>query len=164
VLAPHDPEEMIASYRRDLDAGVSVTRTVLTNFRKAFATDWSPFRKGKWDDPADTSVPLADLQRLSGVLTAVPANFKLHSRVEKIIADRRQMGEGRLPLDWGMAENLAYATLLENGFAVRISGQDSGRGTFFHRHAVLHDQNREKWDAGVYLPSRTYPANSRISW
>ncbi len=152
VLASHDPEEMIAAYRRDLDAGVSVTRTVLTNFRKAYATDWSPFRKSKWDDPADTSVPLADLQRLSGVLTAVPANFKLHSRVEKIIADRRQMGEGRLPLDWGMAENLAYATLLENGFAVRISGQDSGRGTFFHRHAVLHDQNREKWDAGVYVP------------
>jgi 2-oxoglutarate dehydrogenase E1 component len=152
VLAPHDPEEMIAAYRRDLDAGVSVTRTVLTDFRKAYATDWSPFRKGKWDDPADTSVPLADLQRLAGVLTAIPADFKLHSRVEKVIADRRQMGEGRLPLDWGMAENLAYASLLENGFAVRISGQDSGRGTFFHRHAVLHDQNREKWDAGVYVP------------
>ena len=159
ILEPHDAEEMIAAYRRDLDAGISVTKTVLTNFRKSFATDWSPFRKGKWDDPADTSVPLADLQRLSGVLTTVPADFKLHSRVEKIIADRCRMGEGRLPLDWGMAENLAYATLLENGFAVRISGQDSGRGTFFHRHAVLHDQNREKWDAGVYLPLQNLSDN-----
>ncbi|HUW50149.1 MAG TPA: 2-oxoglutarate dehydrogenase E1 component [Sulfuricella sp.] len=152
VLEPHDPEEMIAAYRRDLDAGVSVTRTVLSNFRKSFATDWSPFKNGKWNDPANTAVPLADLQRLSGVLTSVPPNFKLHSRVEKIIVDRRQMGEGRLALDWGMAENLAYASLLENGFAVRLSGQDSGRGTFFHRHAVLHDQNREKWDAGIHVP------------
>jgi 2-oxoglutarate dehydrogenase E1 component len=158
VLAPHDAEEIVAAYRRDLDAGVSVTKTVLTNFKKAFATDWSPFRKGKWNDPASTTVPRADLQRLSGVLTAIPANFKLHPRVDKIIADRRQMGEGKQPLDWGMAENLAYATLLENGFAVRISGQDSGRGTFFHRHAVLHDQNREKWDAGVYIPLQNISA------
>jgi len=72
--------------------------------------------------------------------------------VEKIIADRRLMGQGKLPVDWGMAENLAYASLLKDGYSVRISGQDSGRGTFFHRHAVLHDQNREKWDDGGYLP------------
>ena len=152
VLAPHDAEEMIESYRRDLDAGVAVTKTVLTNFKQSYATDWSPFRAGKWDDPAHTAVPMADLRRLSGALTTVPEHFKLHSRVDKIIADRRLMGQGKLPLDWGMAENLAYASLLENGYAVRISGQDSGRGTFFHRHAVLHDQNREKWDAGAYLP------------
>ncbi len=159
VLSPHDPDEMVAAYRADLDAGVSVTKTVLTNFKKSFATDWSPFRKGKWSDSVSTEVPLADLQRLSGVLTTIPPDFKLHSRVEKIVADRRLMGEGKLPLDWGMAENLAYATLLENGFAVRLSGQDSGRGTFFHRHAVWHDQNREKWDAGVYLPLQNISEN-----
>ncbi len=159
VLSLHDPDEMVAAYRADLDAGVSVTKTVLTNFKKSFATDWSPFKKGKWNDPVSTEVPLADLQRLSGVLTTIPPDFKLHSRVEKIIADRRLMGEGKLPLDWGMAENLAYATLLENGFAVRLSGQDSGRGTFFHRHAVWHDQNREKWDAGVYLPLQNISEN-----
>ncbi|MBU1689123.1 MAG: 2-oxoglutarate dehydrogenase E1 component [Gammaproteobacteria bacterium] len=159
VLSPHDPEEMIAAYRRDLDAGVSVNRSVLTNFKQSFATDWAPFKKGKWTDPANTSVPKADLRRLSGVLTTTPPNFKLHPRVEKIIADRRLMGEGKLPLDWGMAENLAYATLLENGFAVRLSGQDSGRGTFFHRHAVLHDQNREKWDDGAYLPLQNIAEN-----
>jgi 2-oxoglutarate dehydrogenase E1 component len=73
-------------------------------------------------------------------------------RVEKVIADRRAMGGGTLPLDWGMAETLAYATLVDQGYGVRLSGQDTGRGTFSHRHAVLHDQNREKWDAGIWVP------------
>ena len=73
--------------------------------------------------------------------------------MEKVIADRRAMGEGKLPLDWGMGETLAYATLLDDGYGVRLSGQDVGRGTFSHRHAVLHDQNREKWDYG-HLRSR----------
>ena len=82
----------------------------------------------------------------------MPADFKLHPRVEKVIADRRAMGEGKLPLDWGMGETLAYATLLDQGYGVRISGQDVGRGTFSHRHAVLHDQNREKWDSGTWIP------------
>ena len=69
-----------------------------------------------------------------------------------MIADRRAMGEGKLPLDWGMGETLAYATLLDDGYGVRLSGEDVGRGTFSHRHAVLHDQNREKWDSGTWVP------------
>jgi 2-oxoglutarate dehydrogenase E1 component len=82
----------------------------------------------------------------------VPENFKLHSLVEKVLADRAKMGQGELNLDWGMGEHLAYASLLASGYAVRLSGQDAGRGTFVHRHAVLHDQNRERWDQGIYLP------------
>ena len=82
----------------------------------------------------------------------MPADFKLHSRVEKMMADRRAMVEGKLPLDWGMGEMLAYATLVDQDYGVRISGQDVGRGTFSHRHAVLHDQNREKWDSGNWVP------------
>src|SRR4030067_2796540 len=99
-------------------------------------------------------LPLADLKMLAEKLTTIPPHFKLHPRVEKIIADRRLMGQGKMLLDWGMAENLAYASLLRDGFSVRISGQDSGRGTFFHRHAVLHDQNRERWVSGEYVPLR----------
>jgi len=152
VIAPGEPEKLIEDFRKALDAGVIPSRPVLTNFKQAFATYWAPFKSSNWNAPADTAVPKKELKRLTGKLTTVPDNFKLHPRVEKILADRKLMGEGKLALDWGMAENLAYATLLENGYGVRISGQDSGRGTFFHRHAVLHDQNREKWDAGEYIP------------
>ncbi|MDP3637736.1 MAG: 2-oxoglutarate dehydrogenase E1 component, partial [Azonexus sp.] len=85
-------------------------------------------------------------------LTTFPEGYVLHSRVKKIADDRAAMGEGKLPVDWGMAENLAYASLLVSGYGVRISGEDVGRGTFFHRHAAFHDQNRESWDEGTYHP------------
>jgi 2-oxoglutarate dehydrogenase E1 component len=68
------------------------------------------------------------------------------------MADRRAMVEGKLPVDWGMGEILSYATLLDQNFGVRMSGEDIGRGTFSHRHVVLHDQNREKWDLGTWIP------------
>jgi 2-oxoglutarate dehydrogenase E1 component len=125
---------------------------VLSNFQRNFAVDWAPFMNAKWTDHADTSVPMAELQKLAERMTQVPEGFKLHPTVERVMQARREMGQGKKMLDWGMAENLAYATLLANGYAVRLSGQDSGRGTFAHRHAVLHDQNREKWDAGSYTP------------
>src|SRR5690606_19123030 len=85
-------------------------------------------------------------------ITTLPAGLKLHSLVERVINDRRAMINGDQPLDWGMGEHMAFATLVASGFGVRLSGQDSGRGTFTHRHAVLHDQNREKWDQGAYIP------------
>jgi 2-oxoglutarate dehydrogenase E1 component len=125
---------------------------VLTNYKSKFAVDWSAFLNRKWTDHADTGVPLAELKRLAERITTVPANFKPHTLVEKVLADRRAMGEGKAPLDWGMGEHLAYASLVASGYPVRLTGQDSGRGTFTHRHAVLHDQNREKWDEGTYVP------------
>src|SRR5258708_28256288 len=91
------------------------------------AVDWAPYRNTKWNENDDTTLPLAELQMLAEKLTSIPSNFKLHPRVEKIIADRRLMGQGKMPVDWGMAENLAYASLLKDGFAVRFSGQDSSR-------------------------------------
>jgi len=152
VIAGDEADKMVATYRQAMDGGYHTNKTILSNFKPPFAVDWSKYKNTRWDENDDTTLPLADLQMLSERLTAIPPNFKLHPRVEKIIADRRLMGQGKLPVDWGMAENLAYASLLKDGFSVRISGQDCGRGTFFHRHAVLHDQNREKWDAGSYIP------------
>src|SRR5690606_30935349 len=105
-----------------------------------------------WTDACDTRFPKARLAELAAKVATVPPEFKLHSRVERVVADRRLMGEGRMPLDWGMGETLAYATLLDEGYGVRLSGEDVGRGTFSHRHAVLHDQNREKWDSGTFVP------------
>ncbi len=152
VIGPDDADQIMMSYRQALEAGYHTNKTILSNYKPPFAVNWSPYKNTKWNENDDTTLPLADLQALAEKLTTIPPTFKLHPRVEKIIADRRLMGQGKLPVDWGMAENLAYASLLKDGFAVRISGQDSSRGTFFHRHAVLHDQNREKWDSGTYTP------------
>jgi len=152
VIKQEDQDQMIKAYRAALDGGYHTNKTILSNYRPPYAVNWEKFKGAKWNEKVDTAVPTAELKSLADKLTAIPADFKLHPRVEKVIADRRQMGQGKLPLDWGMAENLAYASLLRDGYAVRISGQDSGRGTFFHRHAVLHDQARARWDAGTWVP------------
>ncbi|MGE5757530.1 MAG: 2-oxoglutarate dehydrogenase E1 component, partial [Sideroxydans sp.] len=153
VLAKGDPEAMVAEYRRAMDAGHNPIQPVLTGFKLEHAVSWSRFSgDNSWRTPAVTSLTREQLQQLAERLVAIPENFKLHPRVEKIIADRVAMGKGELPLDWGMAENLAYASLVAEGYPVRLSGEDCGRGTFFHRHAVLHDQNREQWDKGIHIP------------
>jgi len=152
VISAGDADAMIATYRQAMDKGYHTNTTILSNYKPPFAVDWARFVGRHWADEADTTVPRQRLNELAKRVTDVPADFKLHPRVEKVIADRRAMGEGAMPLDWGMAETLAYATLLDQGYGVRLSGQDTARGTFSHRHAVLHDQNREKWDAGIWVP------------
>jgi 2-oxoglutarate dehydrogenase E1 component len=145
-------DELVASVRGALDAGKPTNSKILYGLKPALAVDWAPYMKVEWRRAAETAVPLAKLKELAKRLTDIPANFKLHPSVERLLAARREMGEGKQQLDWGMAENLAYASLVDEGHGVRLSGQDCGRGTFAHRHAVLHDQNREKWDSGVYVP------------
>jgi 2-oxoglutarate dehydrogenase E1 component len=152
VVGADDPEAMIKHYRDTLDAGQQTVSPVLSNFKSKFAVDWAPFLNAKWTDAADTNVPLEELQRLSERITSIPEGFKLHPTVARVIEARKQMAAGKQPVDWGMAETLSYASLLSNGYDVRLSGQDMGRGTFAHRHAVLHDQDRERWDQGSYIP------------
>jgi 2-oxoglutarate dehydrogenase E1 component len=152
LIGADEAEQMIRHYRATLDAGKQTVSPVLSNFRSKFAVDWAPFLNSKWTDAADTHVPLAELQRLTERVTTVPPDFKLHPTVARVIEARRQMAAGKLAVDWGMAETLAYASLLSNGYDVRLSGQDSARGTFAHRHAVLHDQERERWDEGSFVP------------
>ena len=152
VVGEAEPEALIRAYRDTLDAGQQTVSPVLSNFKSKFAVDWAPFLGAKWTDAADTHVPLAELQRLAERVTSLPEGFKVHPTVMRVIEARKQMAAGKLAVDWGMAETLAYASLLANGYDVRLSGQDSGRGTFAHRHAVLHDQDRERWDQGSYLP------------
>ncbi len=155
VIGAEEGGAMVAAYRQAMDEGRNSIQPALEQSVSKLLTDWTRFKEDtKWDTPVDTSVPLERLQQLSIPLTTVPENFALHSRVQKIVDDRRAMARGELPLDWGMAENLAYATLLTEGYPVRLSGQDSQRGTFFHRHATWHDQNRIKWHEGAYTPLR----------
>ena len=152
VCSGDEVDKMIADYRAALDEGELLEHPALPGYKPQFAVDWTPFLNRKYTDKCDTTVPMTELKRLATAITTVPDGFKLHSRVKKIVDDRRKMGEGELPVDWGMGENLAYASLLVQGLGVRISGEDVGRGTFFHRHGVLHDQNREHWSEGAYIP------------
>jgi 2-oxoglutarate dehydrogenase E1 component len=152
IVTADEADGMIATYRAAMDKGYHTNTTVLANYKPPFIVDWSPYKNRHWTDAADTTVPMTRLKELGIKATTVPPEFKLHPRVEKIMADRRAMVEGKQPIDWGMGEILAYATLLDQNFGVRISGEDVGRGTFSHRHAVLHDQNREKWDLGTWVP------------
>ncbi len=148
VLGMDDAEAMVEACKRSLDVMQPMPDRPYTSF----VADWRPYRTQSWRAPADTAVPLERLKGLGHRLAVAPAGFTLHPRVIMALESRRQMADGDLPLDWGMAEALAYATLLTEGHGVRLTGQDTGRGTFFHRHAVLHDQERDRLGAGTYVP------------
>ncbi len=152
VLPADGPDQMITQYREHLDKGELLYNPVIAGYKHPNTIDWTPYLTKSYIETCDTTVPVKELQRLAQRLTTLPEGFTLHSRVKKIVEDRAAMGEGKLSVDWGMAENLAYASLLVSGYGVRISGEDVGRGTFFHRHAAFHDQNRTSWDVGTYHP------------
>jgi len=131
------------AYRDTLDQRdqTVVKRLANDGWKSAFATDWKPYAVRDWRFPTTTSISLEILKTLATARDAVPDGFVLDSRVHKIVEARTKMTAGEVGIDWGYAETLAYASLLNDGFGVRLSGQDSGRGTFFHRHAVWHEQN-----------------------
>ncbi|QPF74925.1 2-oxoglutarate dehydrogenase E1 component [Roseateles sp. DAIF2] len=152
VLPADGPDAMAKAFRAAMDEGRHTVDPVLTNFKSKYATDWSAYLGKKWTDSCDTALPVAEFKRLAEKITTLPGNFKAHPLVEKVIADRAAMGRGEINIDWGMGEHMAFASLVASGYPVRLSGEDCGRGTFVHRHAVLHDQNREKFDEGTYIP------------
>ena len=144
-------DEMVKAYRAALDAGKNTSEPVLTNFKTKFTVDWSPFMGKKWTDAGDTAIPMAEWKRLAERVTTIPESVTPHQLVKKVYDDRAAMGRGDIPVDWGMGEHMAFASLVASGYPVRLSGEDCGRGTFTHRHAVIHDQKREKWDTGTYV-------------
>ena len=152
VLAEGEGDEFVKNYRQLMEDGQKTVEPVLTDYKNKYSIDWTPFLGAKWTDSADTAVPLAELKRIGERITTVPDTFTPHNLVKKLLADRRAMAMGEQNLDWGMGEHLAFATLVSSGYTIRITGQDSGRGTFTHRHAVLHDQKRERWNDGTYIP------------
>ena len=141
----------IEVYRDSLDEGHAVAWDYLQEPDSSLFVDWKPYIGHDWDTPGDTTSDLKSFQAIANKLNDMPEGFILQKQVAKILDDRKKMTAGGLPINWGYAEIMAYATLLSQGFKLRITGQDVGRGTFSHRHAVLHDQK----EGGTFVPLET---------
>ena len=148
VISKEDDLKLIEGYRDALDNGMHVAKSLVKEPNPELFVDWTPYIGHNWTSACDTRYELKKLQELSARLNQIPEGFALQRQVGKIYEDRMKMTAGALPINWGFAETLAYATILESGSAVRLTGQDVGRGTFSHRHAVLHHQK----DASTYVP------------
>jgi 2-oxoglutarate dehydrogenase E1 component len=141
IVSAEEVQQWSDEYRSRLDNGEPVVQRLPSDYQNPYRIDWRPYRYQDWRTPMATFVDLNDLKKWATQIETLPQGFVLQAQVAKIIEDRRKMTAGQLPLNWGYAETMAYATLLQENYGVRISGQDSERGTFFHRHAVLHDFN-----------------------
>ena len=151
VIAADAGKALVDAYRDKLDAGEYTTELAGSKPEDYELTiDWSKYLSGTLSDTVDTKVKKGTLVQLAKIINTIPQGVSLHPRVAKIYDDRVKMSKGELAGDWGFAENLAYATLLSEGHRLRLVGQDAGRGTFFHRHAILHDQKTDSY----YLPLR----------
>jgi len=148
LISASKPNELMGEYRAHLDRGEQVADVTTEPRTNEYAASWRDFKHVEDPCDIDTSVSLEKIRQLSEQLTALPDGFELHPRVQRIVEDRKLMAAGKLPVDWGFAETLAYATLIDQGTNLRLVGQDSARGTFFHRHAVLHNQK----DGSTLLP------------
>lgn len=148
VTSQKEVDELMEQYRNTLDKAQAVVETVHGEFDGRVAVDWTPYINAKWTDKVDTCVDKKTLQKLSKELLTLPKGFALHPVVKRLLDDREKMAADEMPMNWGFAETMAYATLLHEGYGVRLSGQDSGRGTFAHRHAVLHEVETGE----VYVP------------
>ncbi|MBN7822287.1 2-oxoglutarate dehydrogenase E1 component [Bowmanella sp. Y26] len=146
AIQSHDVEKLVSDYRAALDHGACVVEEWRP--MSEHSVDWSAYLGHDWTVPYDGSLTVDKLRELGEKLCSYPDSVKLQSRVNKLYEDRKAMIAGEKPLDWGCAENLAYASVVDAGIRIRMTGQDSGRGTFFHRHAVLHNQK----DASTYMP------------
>ncbi len=140
VISRENEQRMEEEYQDALKQDEIVSRPVLQDAVNYLKTRWDLYLGKEWTLPYDSTVPQEALRALAEEILNVPSDFSLHPRAAAILESRRKMAAGEIPMDWGFAENLAYASLLRQGYSVRLTGQDVGRGTFFHRHAILYDQ------------------------
>ncbi len=142
VIQPGEVQDLIQAYRESLDNGVLTVPHLLekSTLKQEFPVNWSRFKDANWDSPANTIISKERFTALGKQLTSTPDGFKMNARVAGIVDKRIKMSTGEIATDWGFGENLAYSALLQEGFPIRLSGEDCGRGTFFHRHAVFHHQ------------------------
>jgi 2-oxoglutarate dehydrogenase E1 component len=140
VISSEEAEKMVEVYRDGLDQGKAVVVDLVHgDYDGKFSMNWMPYINSKWTDKADTTITKANLKKLAAQLNKLPPDFSVHPVVQRLLSERDKMTAGELPMNWGYAETMAYASLIQEGYGIRLSGQDSGRGTFAHRHAVLHD-------------------------
>lgn len=151
VQSKNQGDALMDLYRSTLDAGGHMVDHWVNEPNFAQFVDWTPYLNKEWVSDYDTRVDIDRLKALGMAITTIPQSFVVQRQVAKIYKDRHLMIEGEIPVDWGCAESLAYATLINAGYGVRLTGQDVGRGTFSHRHAVLHSQK----DGSVYVPLQT---------
>ena len=140
VITEEEAKQMENDYRDALDNGEHVVKSLVKEPNKELYVDWTPYLGHEWTAKCKSSVALKTIQKLGKKLTSVPEGFSIQRQVSKIVSDREKMTAGALPINWGYGEVMAYATLLDEGHPIRLTGQDIGRGTFSHRHAVLHNQ------------------------
>ncbi len=140
VVSADEAAQMLDDYREGLDRGENIARKTLGMVGNEHTVDWSVYQGGDHAEACKTTITLKKLRDLSERLLQLPEGFTVHDRVNRIMKDRSRMAAGAAPLDWGFAETMAYASLIDDGHNVRLTGQDCGRGTFFHRHARLHNQ------------------------
>ncbi|WP_136067225.1 2-oxoglutarate dehydrogenase E1 component [Modicisalibacter radicis] len=148
LLDEDQAKALSEKYREDLAAGNHVANALVKQPNTELFVDWTPYLGHEWTGDADTSMDMKRMQQLAARMCEVPDGIQMQRQVAKIYEDRRKMLAGGMALNWGFAETLAYATLLDQGHPVRLTGQDSGRGTFSHRHAVVHNQK----DGSTYVP------------
>ncbi len=148
VINQSKANSMAEEYRSSLDSGEFVVPNLVREPDTGLFVDWNPYLGHDWRTSADTGIALKVLQKVASQITSIPDGISVQRQVAKIYDDRRKMAGGALPLNWGMSELLAYGTLIQQGFPIRFTGQDSRRGTFSHRHAVIFDQKSND----AYLP------------
>ncbi len=148
ICTQAEVDAWVSEYRDAMDAGHAVVPTQPDGLTTKYASDWRPYLNQLWTAPAETAVARTKLLALGTKLRHLPEGFEVQRQVGHTLEARAQMMAGKLPLDWGCAETLAYATLLDQDYSVRMSGEDCQRGTFAHRHAVLHDQKTGQ----IYTP------------
>ena len=141
IITAEEVDALNLQYRDGLDNGETVAPDVVNKYYdKPYWVDWKPYLATDWNEAVDTRKPHDYIEDVVNRLYRLPENISPHASVVRILDERLKMAVGEIPMDWGFAETVAYASLLEDGYPIRLSGQDSGRGTFFHRHAIIHDQ------------------------
>jgi len=140
MLTNEEDERAVEAYRSALASDQHVALSLVKEPDHSLFVDWSGYLQEDRDIDCDTSFELSKFKQIAARLNRVPEGFTVHRQVEKVLADRRAMADGNMPINWGFAEIMTYGTLLDQGYSVRLTGQDVGIGTFSHRHACLHDQ------------------------